>query len=454
MAQLGYEEALAGVAAALPFGINPSLEGIAALCHALRRPEEAFRVVQVTGTNGKTSTARLTEALLRAHGVRTALYTSPELERYPERFEVAGRVATDEDVARALSAVLEAAEVLRPGRSGTPAGFTEFELTTAAALWLFAHSGVEVAVLEVGMGGRWDATSVASPAVAVITGVGLDHTAILGDTHEAIAAEKAAIIRSGSVAVLGPGTRETEDIFVEAARSAGAPVRRVREGLGAGEGSEAVDVGYELVSTPQEPRGTTVLDVRGAEGFYPALALRAPAYQAANVATAVAAAEATLGRTLDVAAAREALLQAALPGRFEVVSGDPLVVVDGSHNPQAAAVLADSIAAAWSDPSRRPVVLVGVLADKDAAGIVAALAPAASRLVACAPASPRALEAAELAAVACRVTGSAFEYHETLQEALCALLGDAEVRAGGLVVTGSLTTAGQARSALRDGSAT
>lgn len=454
MAQLGYEEALARVAAALPFGINPSLEGIAALCHALGRPQEAFRVVQVTGTNGKTSTARLTEALLRAHGVRTALYTSPELERYPERFEVGGCIATDADVARALSAVLEAAEVLRPKASGTPAGFTEFELTTAAALWLFAHSGVEVAVLEVGMGGRWDATSVASPAVAVITGVGLDHTSILGDTHEAIAAEKAAIIRPGSVAVLGPGTRETEAVFLGAARSAGAPVRRVGEGLSAGEGSEAVDVGYELVSTPQEPRGTAVLDVRGAEGFYPALALHAPAYQAANVATAVAAVEAALGRTLDVAATRDALLQATLPGRFEVVSDDPLVVVDGSHNPQAAAVLADSIAAAWPDAARRPVVLLGVLADKDAAGMVGALAPVAARLVACAPASPRALGAAELAAVACGVTGSEIECHETLREALNALLGDSGVRSAGLVVTGSLTTAGQARSALRDGSAT
>lgn len=454
MAQLGYEEALARVAAALPFGINPSLEGIAALCHALGRPQEAFRVVQVTGTNGKTSTARLTEALLRAHGVRTALYTSPELERYAERFEVAGRVATDDDVARALSAVLEAAEVLRPKASGTPAGFTEFELTTAAALWLFAHSGVEVAVLEVGMGGRWDATSIASPAVAVITGVGLDHTAILGDTHEAIAAEKAAIIRPGSVAVLGPGTRGAEDIFLEAARSAGAPVRRVREGLSVGEGGGALDVGYELVSTPREPRGTAVLDVRGAEGFYPALALAAPAYQAANVATAVTAVEAALGRTLDVAATREALLAVTLPGRFEVVSCDPLVVVDGSHNPQAAAVLAEAIAAAWPDPVRRPVVLLGVLADKDAAGIVRELAPVASRLVACAPVSPRALDAVELAALACHVTGVAVEYHETLREALDALLGDMGVQANGLVVTGSLTSAGQARSALRDDSAT
>lgn len=454
MAQLGYEEALVRVAAALPFGINPSLEGIAALCHALGRPHEAFRVVQVTGTNGKTSTARLTEALLRAHGVRTGLYTSPELERYPERFEVAGSVATDGDVARALSAVLEAAEVLRPKAFGTPAGFTEFELTTAAALWLFAHSGVEVAVLEVGMGGRWDATSVASPSVAVITGVGLDHTAILGDTHEAIAAEKAAIIRRGSVAVLGPGTRETEGVFIEAARAAGAPVHRVHEGLGTGEGSAAVDVGYELVSTPQEPRGATVLDVRGAEGFYPALAVQAPAYQAANVATAVAAVEAALGNTLDVQSTRDALLEVTLPGRFEIVSDEPLVVVDGSHNPQAAAVLAESIAAAWPDAARRPVVLLGVLADKDAAGIVRELAPVASRLVACAPESPRALDAAELAAVACRVTGGAVEYHETLLEALDALLGDAGVREGGLVVTGSLTTAGQARNALRDDSAT
>ena len=177
-----------------------------ALCSALGNPQDAFESVQITGTNGKSSTARVTAALLQAEEVATGLYTSPELERYPERIEIGGEVVSDGDFALALGAALAAARALRGDDAvGTEGGFTEFELLTAAALWLFRERGVEVAVLEVGLGGRWDATSVVSPSVAAITGVGLDHTAILGDTLEAIAAEKAAIIRTGYGADAGTG---------------------------------------------------------------------------------------------------------------------------------------------------------------------------------------------------------------------------------------------------------
>ena len=163
-----FDEALATLKRATVFGINPSLEGVTDLVAALGDPQATFASVQITGTNGKTSTARITAALLQAEGLATGLYTSPELERYPERIEVGGRVVSDTEFASAIAATVAAAETLRgSGAIGTPAGFTEFELLTAAALWLFREQGVSWACLEVGMGGRWDATSVVSPAVAV-----------------------------------------------------------------------------------------------------------------------------------------------------------------------------------------------------------------------------------------------------------------------------------------------
>ncbi len=437
-----YDGALASLRRALVFGINPSLDGITGLCDALGKPQDAFAVVQVTGTNGKTSTARITAALLRAEGRSVGLYTSPELTRYPERIEVDGEVASDEEFARAVSAAVGAAESLRPGAQGSDGGFTEFELLTAAALWLFRERGVDTAVLEVGMGGRWDATSVAAPAVAVITGVGLDHTRILGDTLEAIAAEKAAIIRPASAPVLGPGTVGLDSIFLAQAERVGTHARAVRAEGEPTPVAEELTVRFRVTSEAAAPGTVTALDVTGVHGAYANLAIPAPAYQAANVATAVAAAEAALGRALDTDAARGALAILAIPGRFELVRDEPPVIVDGSHNPQAAAVLATAIRAAWPDPTRRPTVLLGVLDDKDAEGIVRALVPAAGAIAVTQPCSPRALPVERLAEVVAGVTREEPQRFASVAEALEALSRPGQA---GLVVTGSLTTAGEAR---------
>ncbi len=391
--------------------------------------------------------ARATAAVLRAEGVVTGLYTSPELERYPERIEIGGHVVSDDDFALALGAALAAARALRgEGAVGTEAGFTEFELLTAAALWLFRERGVQIAVLEVGLGGRWDATSVVSPAVAAITGVGLDHTAILGDTLEAIAAEKAAIIRPASTPVLGPGTAGVEQVFLTRAEAVGVQARAVRAEGEPTPVAEALTVRYSLTERPTAPTGATVVDVRGIYASYPSLTVSAPAYQAANIATAVAIAEAALGRALDVDAARTALAALTFPGRFEVVRAEPLVIVDGSHNPQAAAVLATAVRDAF--PAHAPDLLLGVLADKDARGIVAALAPAVGRIAVTRPDSPRARPVAELAAIVEEVTGTApAASYDSIAEALDDLLPQSPT---GLLVTGSLTTAGQARRVLRE----
>lgn len=450
MAALSYTEACAALQRALVFGINPSLDGIRALCAQLGDPQQRFASVQITGTNGKTSTARMTHAILAAHGVRAGLYTSPELERVNERIETGAGPASDDEFTAAITAAIDAAEALRPGLQGTEAGFTEFELVTAAAIWAFANAGVEVAVLEVGMGGRWDATSVVSPAVASITGVGLDHTAILGDTLELIAAEKAAIIGAGSACVLGPGTVGLESIFLAQANGVGAQCVAVRPEGEPSPVDSARTIRYRLVSAPQGIGGCTSVHVSGVHASYGAVSVPAPRYQAANVATAIATAEAAAGRALDPAAIARALDAVTLPGRFELVSADPPVIVDGSHNPQAAAVLASAISDAWPhDP--RPVAVLGVLADKDAASIVDALAPVVSAFVVTAPESPRARSAAQLAAIVTDHTALPVTMEPDLRAALDLAVS---MSPQGVIVTGSLTTAGQARSILRHGSAT
>jgi len=341
---------------------------------------------------------------------------------YTERVEIDGVPASEEEFARALDAAFAAAG---------EAELTEFELLTAAALWLMRERSVDWACLEVGMGGRWDATSVVSSAVAVITGVALDHTERLGSTRELIAADKAHIIKLGSVAVLGPGCAGVEDIFLQRSLAVGAPTLHV--------GQAEDDVAWCVTGPPACPGGILRLDVDGAFARYPDLALRAPSYQAPNVATAVAAAEAALGRALDSAALQAALAGLAFPGRFELLSEDPTLVIDGAHNPEAAGVLAGAIAEAFGD--NPPTVVLAVLADKDAAGIVAALAPVAGALIASENASPRCAAAVDLAHVIAEVSGREPIVEPSLPDAIAHAL-----RMGrGTVVTGSLYTAGLAR---------
>lgn len=431
----GYEQAAQALRSALTFGIHPSLDGVRALSEALGRPDDAFASVQVTGTNGKTSVVRTTAALLAAHGMRTGAFMSPDLGRYTQRFEFAGVPVTDDDFARAIAAALEAVEITHSTGTYTEP-LTEFELLTAAALWLLRELAVDYAVLEVGMGGRWDATSVVSPAVSVITGVALDHTPHLGSTREEIAADKAHVIKPAAAPVLGPGTAGVEDVFLERAESQGTHARFVRAYGMPTPVAEELTVRYQVLEHPVTPDGNTRLQVRGAHADYGTLEVAAPAYQAPNIATAIAAAEAALGRGLDSGAVAHALAGLAIPGRFEVLDRDPWLVVDGAHNPEAAAVLAQAIADAWPEATSRPTIVLGVLADKDATGIVQALAPVAGRFVCVEPPSPRALSANALARIV-----------EAAGCATCAAEGDLEAlvaaeRAAGrdMVVTGSLTT--------------
>ena len=437
--RLSYAEAVAALEDALTFGINPSLRGIRALTDALGRPQDAFAVVQVTGTNGKSSVTRTIATLLAAEGLSTGAYTSPHLESYTERIELGGAPCSESDFASALSAALDAAAAV----GSDAAAFTEFELLTAAALWLLRERGVDVACLEVGMGGRWDATSVADPAVAVITGVGLDHTERLGSTIEAIAADKSHIIKAGASVVLGPGTLPVAGVFLARTESLGLHPRFVAPRDGVTPVPESLTVRFDVTARPDRPGGRTTLGVAGVHATYDGLELVAPSYQAANGATALAAAECALGRALRADAARSALAAITFPGRFELVAECPPVVLDGAHNPQAAEVLAGAIAEAWPDPTARPLALIGVLRDKDADGIVRALAPHVSGFMCTAPDSPRALGAEALAMVAEGVCEVPLRVEGDLERAL--ELARAEAGSVGVVVTGSFYTVGQVR---------
>lgn len=428
--KLGYAEALDTLRAALRFGIHPSLDAITVMAEKLGRPQDSFVSLQITGTNGKSSTARMTAALLSAHGLSTGLYTSPELHSYTERIEIDGVAVSEDEFAAAIAAAQEAAN------KGDVVP-TEFELLTAAALWLYRERGIDIAVLEVGMGGRWDATSVVTPAVSVITGVGLDHTEHLGSTREAIAFDKAHIIKEGSSAILGPGTLGVEEVLFARTGAMHTHARAVRPAGTPSPCSEELTTRYEVLSRPNRPDGVTVLDVVGAHATYASLSLSAPMYQAGNAATAIAAAEAALGHALDKSSVSITLATIRFPGRFEVVATDPFVVLDGAHNPQAAAVLAGAIEDAWPASLERPVVLLGVLADKDAEGIVTALSPVAGRFACVAPDSPRALPAEKLAAVVERVSGRSCTTYSSVASALQSLVVDAK---SSVVVTGSLRT--------------
>lgn len=423
---LTYEQAIARLGEALKFGINPSLEGIRALTDALGRPQKSFRCIQVTGTNGKTSVVRMVAAALKEMGRAVGTYTSPHLISYTERFEIDGTPVTGQEVAQALGEVFAAAESL--GRE-----FTEFELLTAAAFCLFRERRVEWAVLEVGMGGRWDATSIVDPEVAVITGIGLDHTDRLGTTREEIAIDKSHIIKCGSLAVIGPGCAGVEHIFRNRAIQMMSPFV-IRVGVG-----PDPDVTWEIVRRPRTPGGTLTVDVHVHGVQTRRATLRAPSYQAPNVAIAMATVSAALWEVARADAGEKLAKNLRLPGRFELLRADPPLVIDGAHNPQAAEMLATAITEAFGQ--QPPVIVLGILAGKDAEGIVRALAPVARAFVVSQNDSPRCLPATELAGVVERVTGERPAVQPDLAEALRA----ADALGDGVVVTGSLYTAGAVR---------
>ena len=344
-------------------GMRPGLERIEGLLDALGRPEQRYRLVQVAGTNGKGSVAAMLAAILKSAGHRVGLYTSPHLVSFRERIRVDGEAIAEDGVVDGVEAL---------GTLIARFDATVFEATTALALDHFAQEEVDVAVLEVGLGGRLDATTVGTPEVEVISRIDLDHQAILGSTLEAIAGEKAAIIRGG-IAVSAAQAPEAERVIVARAAAVGVPL--LLEG-------RDLSVSVER----RGPDGQRVTCV-GPGWSLPGIELAMPAsYQPSNALLATAGAR-ELGA--GDAAIRDGLARAWWPGRFQVLRGARgYLVLDGAHNPAGARALATSLRDVFG---QTPVTFVlGILADKDAAGIIAALVPLARRFILVAPSSARA----------------------------------------------------------------
>ena len=365
---------------------GPLLETVVDMLNELERPDEHYDCLQVAGTNGKTSTTRFTAAILHGEGLKTALYTSPQLVRYPERMEIDGRVVSDSAFAHGVSAAVEAGRRVNAARAAAGERaytITPFDLLTVAALVVFAEARVDVAVLEVGMGGRWDATSATDPVAVAITGIGLDHMRILGDTLEAIAGEKAAVIKPGRAVVLGEGTHEPG-------------VQRVMDERCAACGVDPLVVSHEVRALPRRLGDALSFSVPAPRATYE-LSIPKPSYQPQNAACAIYLSEAYLGRPLDGARLQQSLAACPTPGRFDIVRAEPLVLIDACHNPQSCENFVSALDEIDCDVERRPVLLIAALSDKDVAGIVRILVRAFPRIVVTATASERALPPEELA---------------------------------------------------------
>ena len=451
-----YDQALRQLHAALHFGICPMLETVVDMLAELGDPDLCFESLQIAGTNGKTSTSRYTAAILRGEGYRVALYTSPELVRYNERMEVDGAPISDEAFARGIAAATLAGERVNARRSAAgerPYDITEFDTLTVAACVVYAEAGVDVAVLECGMGGRWDATSaVKSVKTVAITGIGLDHMHILGDTLEAIAGEKAAIIKAGRPCVLGVGTAtpdSVEDVFLDQCRAEGVePVLLRPVDLADARGEmhpgtpraheDLPHASYRVNKRPTRLGAPLELSVTTPRGTYPKLAAPKPAYQAANIACAVTLAEAYLGRTLDEGVLYDSVMGCPTPGRFDLLRSEAPIIIDACHNPESVETFLTAVRDIEPDASGRPALLCAALADKDCGGMVELLAHEFPFVNVTQTSSPRALAAAELAELFRAAGAEVRGVFPTVAEAVAGLDGQPYVACGSITLAGEV----------------
>jgi dihydrofolate synthase / folylpolyglutamate synthase len=402
------------------------LDRVARLVELMGDPQRTYPVIHLTGTNGKGSTARILTQLLVARGLSVGTYTSPHLERFNERIAWNGEPISD-------AAFVEIIEVVAAVEQTMEEAPTVFEILTAAAFRWFADVAVDIGVIEVGLGGRWDATNVADGQVAVVTNVSLDHAETIGPTLVDIATEKAGIVKPGSTLVLG----ETDPPLAEIFRAAGPAEVWERDR----------DFGCEA---NRLAHGGRLLDLRTPGAQYADVYLPLyGAHQGENAAIALAAAEALFGTPLDPEVVEGAFADVRVPGRLEVVDRQPLVVLDGAHNPAGAAAAAEAIAEAFEGAAGR-VLVVGLLQGKDPTEMLEALeARGARALVACPAPTPRTLPPGDVAAAA-RAMGvdaeTAGSIPEALARALAVALPDDLV-----LITGSLYVVGAARAALGAG---
>ena len=431
--------------------IEPSLTRITALMELLGSPQRGYPSIHVAGTNGKTSVVRMIDALLTALHQRTGRITSPHLQSAVERIAIDGKPISPAKYVETYAEVEPFVQMVDASSQadGGPA-MSKFEVLTAMAFAAFADAPIEVAIVEVGLGGRWDATNVLDAPVAVITPIGIDHVDYLGKDIAEIAEEKAGIIHrstdelTDTVAVIGQQVPEAMEVLLRQSVRADAAVAR--------ENSEFA------VRNRQLAIGGQLLELQGLGGVYSEIFLPLHGeHQAHNAVLALAAVEAFFGagaeRQLDVDAVRAGFAAVRSPGRLERMRSSPTVFVDAAHNPAGAAALAQALTDEFD--FRFLVGVVSVLADKDVDGILAPLEPVFDRIVVTHNGSPRALDVDTLTAAALRYFGDErVVTTETLGDAIdtaTALVdeygSDGEIASGtGIVITGSVVTAGAARS--------
>ncbi|ROO89464.1 dihydrofolate synthase/folylpolyglutamate synthase [Actinocorallia herbida] len=462
---MDYRAAVAAVMArGVEWEFDPTLDRIQDLLDLLGEPQRACPVILVAGTNGKSSVARMIDALLTERGLRVGRFTSPHLSALRERIAIDGEPLSEERFAEVYADIEPYLQII-DGKH--PVRLSFFETLTAMAYSAFADAPVDVAVVEIGMGGTWDATNVVDPAVAVVTPIGLDHTDYLGDTIEDIALEKAGIIKAGSVAVIAQQPVEAAEVLLRRAAETGARV--VREGLEFG------------VLRRELAFGGQRLDLRGIYAPYDEVFLPLfGEHQAANAAVALAAVEvfasgAPTNAVLDpdevtrgslTEFAREGAAEGALdpelvragfvrvssPGRLEVVRTGPTVILDAAHNPAGMAATVRALSEAFG--FNRLIAVVAAAADKDVEGMLEELEPIVSEVVVTVNSSPRSMPVADLAELAGSVLGAErVRAAERLDDAIDLAVGladeEGELGGAGVVITGSVVTAGDARVLLR-----
>jgi len=367
---LTYEEALAYIHSVTWKGSRPGLERISVLCDLLGHPEKELKFIHVAGTNGKGSTCRMLSSVLEKAGYRVGLYTSPFIERFNERIMLNGCDIPDEDLAQDTETVKRYADTMEDAP-------TEFELITAIAFVYYARVGCDFVVLECGLGGRLDSTNVIDTSVlSIITGIDMDHTAILGDTPAKIAAEKAGIIKTGVPVLFGEGVDEAETVIREKAESLGSPYTRT-------DFSAITEISTDLHGTSFCFGGNPVkINLHGI-------------YQTRNTATVLTAIELLRrqGLIIPEEAVESGLLAAQWKARFEILSEKPLVIYDGAHNPQGIAGAVENIEhyLAPLTPDGKVMLLMGVMADKDHEKMISMLAPTAVKVFTVMPPNDRSL---------------------------------------------------------------
>jgi dihydrofolate synthase/folylpolyglutamate synthase len=398
------------------FGMRFGLDRMRRLATALDLALERLPSIQVLGTNGKSSTTRMAAAVLHRHGLRTGAYLSPHLGSFAERIEIDERPLAPEAFAAAVQRAADAAELVERGLEPGDQ-VTQFEALTAAAFAQIVQSEVDVAVVEAGLGGRYDATSVIEPSVVTLTNVGLEHTRWLGPTERHVAEEKLAVVPQGATVVAGPLGAEALDVARRTARERGAELLL----FGAEIVTEAGKSGFS-VRTPRATYENLALGPRGL-------------FQHTNFALALATAEAFLDGPLEADAVRRAAREVVVPGRLEIVAGDPLVIFDGAHNAAAASALRASLDDVLA--GRPLTAVVAVLDDKDAAAMLSILLPLCERVIFTRSQHARSLSPATLASLARQLGGPPAEIVAEATSALeraIALAGPE----GAVLVTGSI----------------